>query len=95
MLSLLTAADGEAGNGKLDGSGRQPPIFQGRRNSHGGSQATQILGIEVSGQLRDRLLGKVRELGSCDGAVTWAHKHFADKYELTVADALSVKRLSD
>ena len=79
------------GNGKRNGAQRHQSSSNGRRDSTGLPQASPILGTEPSPLLRDRLLSEVHELGSSDGAATWAHKSLADKNKLTAADAQAVE----
>ena len=79
------------GNGKLDVSPRQPSSFPWRRYSQRNSQGKLSLGIELSAQLRDRLLGEVQELNSNDNGATWAHRSLAEKNKLTAADAQAVE----
>lgn len=80
-----------AGNGKLDVSPRQPTALPSRRGAQHNWQDKPILSIGVSAQLRDRLLGEIKELGSNDDAATWAHKSLADKNKLIAADAQAVE----
>ena len=70
------------GNGKFDVSPRQPSSFPWRRYSQRNSQGKLSLGIELSAQLRDRLLGEVQELDSNDNAATWAHEKFGRKEQV-------------
>jgi hypothetical protein len=49
------------------------------------------LGPEASTQLRDRLLGQLKELTSGDEAALWAHRSLPEKNKLIAADALRVE----
>jgi hypothetical protein len=76
------------GNGQLNAAQNKSSLLHGRRDTKLRAQAKAILGTEASGQLRDRLIAEIRELGSSDDAATWAHKMLAEKNTLIAEDAL-------
>ena len=65
--------------------------WQGRRDAADQRQATAILAVEASAQLRDRLVTEIYGLASGDDAATWAHGNLADKNKLNAADAQAVE----
>jgi hypothetical protein len=72
-------------NGQLNGTQHRSSLRGGRDAN---VRAQPMLGTEASAQLLDRLIAEVRELGSSDGAATWAHKVLAKKNTLLAKDAL-------
>jgi ERF superfamily len=65
--------------------------WQGRRDAADQRQATPILAVEASAQLRDQLVTEIYGLASGDDAATWAHGNLADKNKLNAADAQAVE----
>jgi hypothetical protein len=78
------------GNERLNGAQRHQSSSHGRRDANR-PHFPLAFEAQASAQLRDRLLGEIRELGSSDSAATWAHKSLADKNMLTAADAQAVE----
>jgi ERF superfamily len=74
------------GNGQLNCTQHKSSLHD-RRDAHLRAQTKSILGNQASAQLRDRLVGEVRELGSNDDAAIWAHKILAEKNTLIAEDA--------
>jgi hypothetical protein len=50
-----------------------------------------VLGAEASGELRNRLIAEVDNLGSGDDAAIWAHRCLGEKNRLTALDARRVE----
>jgi hypothetical protein len=82
------------GNGRLNGGQRRRTPTAGSRDDRQlrSNSARPTLGVEASGQLRDRLVAELNELDSADDAATWAHRCLAEKNRLVGADA---QRLED
>ena len=53
--------------------------------------AAQMLTSEASAQLRDRLLGELKELDGPEGAAVWARRSLPEKNKLTAADAKCIE----
>ena len=74
-------------HGRLNGGQTNP--------SRGGTKvvsnpATQVLGAEASGTLRDQVLAELKATASSDDAAVWAHRILGAKNSLTEADARQV-----
>jgi len=53
--------------------------------------AKQLLGLDASTELRDRLLAQLEGLSSGEDAAIWAHRSLPEKNRLTAADAARVE----
>jgi hypothetical protein len=80
------------GNGLLNGGQHQSASPAAARSAPKTRLApvAPALGPEASAQLRDRLLGQLKELTSGDEAALWAHRSMPEKNKLIAADALRV-----
>jgi hypothetical protein len=81
------------GNGSLDGGQHQSASHTAARSAPKTRLApvAPALEPEASAQLRDRLLGQLKELTSGDEAALWAHRALPEKNKLIAADALRIE----
>ena len=81
------------GNGSLNGGQHQsaPPVAARPAPKSRLAPVAPALGPEASAQLRDRLIGQLKELASGDEAALWAHRSLSEKNKLIAADALRVE----
>jgi len=81
------------GNSSLNGGQHQPasPAVARPAPKTRLAPVAPALGPEASAQLRDRLLGQLKELTSGDDAALWAHRSLPEKNKLIAADALRVE----
>jgi ERF superfamily len=81
------------GNGSLNGGQHQSASPAAARSAPKTRFApvAPALGPEASAQLRDRLLGQLKELTCGDEAALWAHRSLPEKNKLIAADALRVE----
>ena len=81
------------GNGSLNGGQHQSASPAAARSAPKTRLApvARALGPEASAQLRDRLLGQLKELTSGDEAALWAHRSMPEKNKLIAADASRVE----
>jgi hypothetical protein len=85
-----------AGNGRLNGGHYHHGPHHVRRAALRPDGTARVptapaLAAEASEQLRDRLLGELRELGCSDNAALWAKRCLPEKNRLTAADAALVE----
>src|SRR5579862_3109160 len=79
----------ERPKGRLHSPAQSVPL---RRNSAQPSRSSEpMLGVEASGQLRDRLLAELQALTGGDDAALWVHRSLAAKNRLSGADALRIE----
>ena len=81
------------GNGRLNGGQRgrtQKTASRGGRQVPP-SSAAPTLGVQASGQVRDRLVAELNDLASADDAATWAHRCLTEKNTLVTTDAQHVE----
>jgi hypothetical protein len=81
------------GNGALNGGQHHAPSSATGRSAPKTRLAPvmPVLRPEASAELRDRLLGQLKELASGDDAALWAHRSLPEKNKLIAADALQVE----
>jgi|GEM_PF-360218 len=81
------------GNGALNGGQHHaPPPATGRSAPKIRlAPVVPVLRPEASAELRDQLLGQLKELASGDEAALWAHRSLSEKNKLITADALQVE----
>jgi hypothetical protein len=81
------------GNGSLNGGQHQSasPVAARSAPKTRLAPVAPALGPEISAELRDRLLGQLKELTSGDEAALWAHRSLPEKNKLIAADALRVE----
>ena len=101
LITPITSATADSeGNGSGQGNGRlkggqhdhaPTPASRRDRKIHS-SSVPPMLAAEPSAELRDRLIAELNELGSSDGAATWAHGRLPEKNKLAAAD---VQRVED
>ena len=80
------------GNGRLNGRQRgRTQTTAARDRQVPPSSAAPKLGVQVSGQVRDRLVAELNDLASADDAATWAHRCLTEKNTLVTTDAQHVE----
>ncbi len=80
-------------NRRLNGSQPNPAQRSTLRHDRriGSNSNRPILGPDASGELRERLIAELNDLGSGDDAAIWAHRSLIEKNRLTTADAQCVE----
>ena len=82
-----------SGNGQSGGTqqGSQPQGTPRRYGTATEPAVKQILGVEASAEVRNRLIAELDHLGSGDDAAIWAHRSLGEKNRLTALDAQRVE----
>ncbi len=71
-------------------SQRRGKTDNGDSKAHNGNATVDLV---TSGQLRDRMLAELNEIGSADAAAKWAHRRLADKKKLDEGDAHQIEEI--